>query len=563
MTAHVVLDRPVKAAPQAQKALALTYHRLMLMMLVFAGITALIAGRLVYLQLFTDRSSGTSVGNPLLPARGDIVDRNGVPLARTIDAWSIAVHPRDLLGDPRELALKLAELMPERSAGEYEAMLKADKNFVYLQRRAVPELVRAVNALGEPAIVFDREPERLYPQTQLAAHILGWTDMDGHGVAGMERVLDKPLLDPASRGAPIALSIDSRVQAAVESELGAAMAKHRAEGGTGIVLDVRTGEVIALASFPTFNPNAAGQSPPNAQYNRATMGVYELGSTFKPLTVAAALDAGSITSLRKRYDATERLAIGRFRISDFRGENRWLSVPEVLVYSSNIGTARIADELGLERLQAAFRRLGFDSPAHIELAEKSRPLWPAQWSRATLLTSSYGHGVAITPLHLASAYAALVNGGIWRPATLAKVGPGSAPAGRRVFSEETSQRLRQMLRLVVLHGSGKKGEAKGYRVGGKTGTAEKSGGGGYSKKVNVSTFAAAFPMDDPRYVVVAMLDAPKATADTYGFTTAGWTSAPIVSKVVARTGALLGVIPDENRDIDVSDLKPLVRVAED
>ena len=563
MTAHVVLDRPVKAAPQVHLSLALTYHRLMLMMLVFAGITALIAGRLLYLHLFTDRSSGTSIGNPLLPARGDIVDRNGVPLARTIDAWSIAVHPRKLLGEPRQLADKLAALMPEHSATEYQAMLSADKNFVYLARRAVPELVRAVNALGEPAIVFDREPERLYPQTQLAAHILGWTDMEGHGVAGMERVLDKKLLDAASRGNPVALSIDSRVQAALESELGAAVDKHSAEGATGIMLDVRTGELIALASFPTFNPNAAGQSPPEAQYNRATMGVYELGSTFKPITVAAAMEAGVVRSMTKRYDASEPIAIGRFRIRDDHAQNRWLNIPETLVHSSNIVSGRIADEMGAARMQAAFRALGFDVPAHIELPEKGGTLWPREWSRATVLTSAYGHGIAITPLHLASAYAALVNGGIWRPATLMKIRPGEAAKGRRVYSEQTSLRLRQLLRLIVLQGTGKRGEAPGFRVGGKTGTAEKSSGGGYSKKVNVSTFAAAFPMDEPRYVVIVMLDAPKGTKDTHGFTSAAWTAAPVVSRLIARSGPLLGVIPSETRDIDVAELLPLISDSRD
>jgi cell division protein FtsI (penicillin-binding protein 3) len=549
----------MRAPAERQQALALTYHRLMLMMLVFAGITLVIAARLVLLQVSLDRSVAAS-GDPLLPARGDITDRNGVPLARTIDAWSIYVHPKKLVGDRKELAVKLNELMPERSVAEYLAILKSGKTFVYLNRRAVPELIAAVNALGEPGIAFAREPERLYPQTALAAHVLGWTDFDGTGVTGMEKVLDGRLVDSKTRGAPVALSIDSRVQAAMESELGAAMAKHQAEGGTGIVMDVKTGELIALASFPTFNPNAAGKFAPDSQYNRASMGVYELGSTFKPLTVAAALDAGTITSLGRRFDASAPIAIGRFRISDYKGQNRPLSVPEVLVYSSNIGTARIADELGVERLQGVFRELGFDKAPHVELAEKSRPLFPSTWSRSTLLTSSYGHGVAITPLHLATAYAALVNGGIWRPATLMKAEAGKAAAGRRVFSEETSAKMRKMLRLVVLHGSGKKGEAAGYRVGGKTGTAEKSSSTGYSKKVNVSTFASAFPMDDPRYVVIAMLDAPKATADTFGYTTAGWVAAPIVSKVVARTGSLMGVIPDDRRDIDVSEVLPHVHV---
>jgi cell division protein FtsI (penicillin-binding protein 3) len=557
MTAHVVLHKPLKGSPQAQQSLALTYHRLMLVMLVFAGVTFLIVGRLVFLQLFTDRSV-VAIGNPLLPARGDLVDRNGAPLARTIDAWSIAVHPQKLLGDPDELAAKLAALMPERSAAEYKSILTADKNFVYLSRRAMPELVSAVNALGEPAIAFDREPERLYPQTQLAAHILGWTDFDGHGVAGMERVLDVELMNPASRGTPTALSIDSRVQAALESELGAAVTKHSAEGATGIVLDVKTGELIALASFPTFNPNAAGKSPPEAQYNRATMGVYELGSVFKPITVAAAMEAGVVRSLAQRYESGRPLTIGRFRIRDDHPIPGSANIVQTLVHSSNIVSAQIADQMGPERMQRAFRALGFDAPAHIELPEKGRTLFPRDWSRATVLTSAYGHGVAITPLHLASAYAALVNGGIWRPATLMKVDAARAPRGRRVYSESTSHRMRQMLRMIVLKGTGRKGEAKGFRVGGKTGTAEKTSSGGYSRKVNVSTFAAAFPMDNPRYVVIAMLDAPKATKDTYGFTTAAWTAAPVVSKVISRSGPLLGVIPSETRDIDVAELVPLV-----
>ena len=543
-------------APRQQQGLSLTYQRLMLVMLVFAGVTLMIVGRLLFLQVFTDRTGAGELANPLVPPRADIVDRNGRPLARTIDAWSIGVHPNRLLGNPDELAVQLAQLMPDKSAAEYKAMLTSGKNFLYLSRRAVPEMVSAVNALGEPAIVFDREPERLYPQTAMAGHILGWTDFDGRGVTGMEKVLENRLSDPAQRGTPVSLSIDTRVQAAMETELGAAVAKHSAEGATGIVLDVHTGELVAMASLPTFNPNAAGQSDPNALFNRATMGVYELGSTFKPITVAAAMEAGVVTSMTKRYDASAPLPIGRFRIKDDHPQGRPLNIPETLAHSSNIVTARIADEMGTERMQAAFKALGFNEPAHVELDQKGRPLWPRDWGRATVLTSGYGHGVAITPLHLASAYAALVNGGIWRPATLLKL--DQAPQGRRVYSEETSRRMRQLLRLIVVAGTGKRGEAPGYRVGGKTGTAEKSTGGGYSKSVNVSTFAAAFPMDNPRYVVVAMLDAPEGTADTYGFTGAAWTAAPVVSRVISRVGPLLGVYPDAGRDVDLSELLPLV-----
>ncbi|HEX8641723.1 MAG TPA: penicillin-binding protein 2 [Allosphingosinicella sp.] len=545
-----------------RSGLTLVYHRLMLVLLLFVGVTAVIVLRLGYLQLFTDRSGAASLANPLIPPRADIVDRNGIPLARTIDAWAIGVHPSGIIGDRAELAARLHALMPDRSIDHYRALLSADSNYLYIARRALPELVAAVNAIGEPGIVFNREPERLYPQTALAGHILGWTDMDGHGVAGMERVLEARLTEPGMRGQPVALSIDSRVQAAMESELSAAVASLSAEGGTGIVLDVATGEVVAMASAPTFNPNAAGRSDPSALYNRATMGVYELGSTFKPITVAAALEAGVITSPAQLWDAGSPVAVGRFRISDDHPLGRRITVPELLVHSSNIATARIADQMGAERMQAAFRAVGFDEPAHIELSERARTLWPRDWGRATVLTSGFGHGVAVTPLHLASAYAALVNGGIWRPATLMRVEPGRAAPGRRVYSEQTSLRMRQMLRMIVQYGTGRRGDAPGFRVGGKTGTAEKvASGGGYSRRVNVSTFAAAFPMDRPRYVVLVMMDAPRGNEETHYLTTAAWTAAPVVSRVISRVGPLLGVIPDSNRDIDTSDMVPLVAAA--
>ncbi|HYJ29797.1 MAG TPA: penicillin-binding protein 2 [Allosphingosinicella sp.] len=554
---------PFRIVEEQPNALALTYQRLMMMLLIFAGVTALIVGRLVFLQLFADRAASASAVNPLIPPRADILDRNGVPLARTIDAWTIGIRPGDAIGDHGEVAARLAALMPERSEAQYRAMLASNRNFIYLRRRALPELVEAANAIGEPAIVFSREPERLYPQTALAGHVLGWTDLEGHGVAGMERVLEARLMDPAHRGEPARLSIDTRVQAAMEAELAAAVTAQQAEGGTGIVLDVRTGEVVAMASAPTFNPNSAGRADANALYNRATMGVYELGSVFKPITIAAAMEAGVVTSPAQRWDASAPVPIGRFRISDDHPLGRAITVPELLIHSSNIATARVADAMGAERMQQAFRDVGFDETAHIELNERARPLWPSDWGRARVLTSGFGHGVAITPLHLASAYAALVNGGFWRPATLLRIEDGRAPQGRRIYSEQTSLRMRQFLRMIVTHGTGRRGEAAGFRVGGKTGTAEKvAAGGGYSRRVNVSTFAAAFPMDEPRYVVVVMMDAPQGTEETHFLTTAAWTAAPVVSRVIARTGPLLGIIPDADRDIDTSELLPLVASAE-
>ncbi len=542
-----------------RQGLALTYHRLMLVMLVFAGVTLLVAARLVYLQLFTDRTGAAQIGNPLIPPRADIVDRNGRPLARTIDAWSIGIHPNRLLGDPDELAARLAELLPERSAAEYAAMLKSGKNFLYLSRRAVPELVLAVNALGEPAIVFDREPERLYPQTALAGHILGWTDFDGRGVAGMERVLEDRLSDPARRGVPVALSVDARVQAVLEAELSAAMTEFSAIGAAGIVLDIKTGEVIAMTSLPQLNPNKPGRNAEQAGFNRATLGVYELGSTFKPFTVAMAMDAGIIKSFGQEYDCPRGLAAGGFTITDTHPFGRRCTIAEIMKESSNIGTAQIARDLGATRQQEFLRKMGFLEPVSIELNERGRTLTPgSDWGEVATMTVGYGHGIAVTPLHLATGYATLFNGGVWRPATLVKVDPGKLPPGRRVFTEETSLRMRALLRLVVTNGTGRRADAPGYRVGGKTGTAEKIVGGRYTGSAVVTTFAGVFPMDEPRYVVVAMLDDPKATAQTFGFHTAGWNVAPVVSRVVGRTGALLGIRPDERRDANLAEVLPFV-----
>lgn len=556
MTTLIAQPPRIRALDQRQASLVVAHQRLMLIMLLFVAAIAAIALKLLWLSVFTDASTR---GAPaaLIANRGDIVDRNGQVLARTIDAWSIGVHANKLLNRPEELAPKLAALMPEKSEAEYLAILKSGVRFTYLRRRALPDLVAQVNALGEPAMAYAREPERLYPQTTLAAHVLGYTDFDGKGVTGMERVLDTRLADPTLRGTPVALSIDARVQAAMESELSQAMVDQKAKGATGLVLDVHTGELVAMVSLPVFNPNKPGEAIDDARRNNVTQSVYELGSTFKALTFALALDSGLIP-VDKRFDATVPVAIGRFKIKDDHPTGRWLNMPEALVHSSNIVTARIADQMGEARMADMFRKLHFDTAPDIELKERGRPIWPHEWSRATTMTTGYGHGIAITPLNLASAYAALVNGGVWRPATLMKIEPGKAPKGSRVFSQTTSDTMRAMLRLVVLDGTGRKADADGLRVGGKTGTGEKAGVGGYVKHSNISTFAGAFPMDAPRYVVLAMLDDPRGSAQSAGQRTAGWTVAPVVSKVVSRIGPMLGIMPDANREVDLSRLNPLV-----
>lgn len=552
----------VRLAGQRQQVLALTHHRLMVVMLLFMGVMGAIALRLAWISVFAGGVADRPAGDGLLPDRGDIVDRNGVPLARTIQAWSIGLQPKKLVNNPLEVAQKLAAVLPERTAAQYYAMLKSGKTFFYLRRRATPDLVAQVNAIGEPAIALAQEPERLYPQTTLAAHVLGWTDIDGKGVFGMERVLNDRLLDPKLRGTPVSLSIDARVQAALEEELSAAKDKFTAAAGSGLVLDVRTGEVVAMVSLPGFNPNDPGGTPVENLKNNVTQSVYELGSTFKAITIANAIETGVVKSMAQRYDATAPLQIGRYKIHDDEPAGRWLDIPEMMVRSSNIVTARIADQLGQDREVAMFKKLGFDKSPEIELTAKARPLWPTWWGRTTVMTVGFGHGIAVTPLNLAIAYAALVNGGIYRPATLFKRGADNpVPAGRRVISEATSARVRQLLRLVVMpqaEGTGRKADVPGFRLGGKTGTAEKADKGGYNKKLNVSTFAGVFPMDDPRYVIMMTLDGPHATADTYGFTTAAWVVGPSIGRAVARIGPLLGVIPDERHDVDESDLLPLL-----
>ncbi len=495
-----------------------------------------------------------------MPARADIVDRNGVPLARTMDAYSVSVRPSKLIGEPAELARKLHDIFPDEAEATFYKKLTG-KGWAYLRRRALPEQVAAVNALGEIGIEFPREKERLYPQRTLAAHILGFApNSKGVGGMGAEAAFNDRLIDPALRGKPFALSIDSRVQGALESELYTQLVQTRAKGAGGIILDVNTGEVIAMASIPVFDPNklqnyAGKRCSESPLCNHMVQARYELGSAFKPLSIAAAMDAGVVTSMSERYDATAPLAVAGFRIKDDHPLGRWINVPEILVHSSNIGTARIADKMGAAPLQKLFRSLDFDQRAPIEFNERAAGLWPSNWGRITSMTVSYGHGIAVTPLHLATAYAALVNGGMWRPATVRKLRPQDVPQGRRVFSAATSARMRQLLRMIVSAGTGRSADAKGFRVGGKTGSAEKPQEGRYNKTSLVTTFASAFPMDNPRYVVVAIMD--EATGQ-FGLRTAAWTAAPVVKRVIERTGPMLGIMPDERRDVDISDLMPLL-----
>lgn len=538
--------------------------RVLWIAIIFTFIAAVALVRITYLGFAGHTPTQSSLAEQLLPPRGEITDRNGKPLARAFPAYALWFDPKamgdegsPLVNDPREVAASLKAIFPTLNQSRTARRLAAGKAG-YLRRRVLPEDANKVYGLGEIALQIPRETDRHYPQGTLAAHVLGYVASDDTGRLGMEQVLDEQLSDPDLRDQPIALSIDARAQGALEDELRRGMLATNALGAAGIVLDVDTGEVMALASLPDFDPNAIDADGQANMMNRVTNQVYELGSTFKPVSIAAAIDAGVVRDMGKAWDASTVEMSGR-KIRDLDSKGETLNVPQALVYSSNTVTARVANELGAQKLRQAMIDLGMDSRPHIELPAKGQPIWPkGRWSKLTNMTVSYGHGLAVTPLHLASAYAAMVNGGIWRPATLHKLDPENVPRGRRVFKSSTSSRMRQLLRMISMYGTGRNADAPGYRVGGKTGSAEKASGGSYRKTSLVSSFAAAFPMDQPRYVIVIVLDEPRGTAASSYQRTAAFNAAPIVGRLVPRIAPILGVRPDNRRDVDISDLRYLV-----
>ena len=557
----------VRLVTLRRRSLSLARWRVLWVALIFTMVAAVAILRIAYLGVVDRNVTTTSLEDALLPPRGEITDRNGMPLARAFPAYALWYNPK-ALGDegtplvksPTEVAARLKAIFPEIDEVEIADRL-ASGRAGYLLRRVLPEDANEVQAIGELALEMPRESDRHYPQGAMAAHVLGFVAADGHGRLGMEQVLDAQLLDPATRGQSVPLSIDMRVQGALEDELRRGMKLVAAKGGAGIVMDVDNGEVLALASLPEFDPNKIDAEGEQQMFNQVTNQVYELGSTFKPLTVAAAIDAGVVRDFGKLWNA-EPVKVGRFTITDSHDYGDALNVPQALIHSSNTVTARVADELGPERLRRAMIDLGMHERPYIELPARGHPIWPGDnWPRLTNMTVGYGHSIAVTPLHLASAYAALVNGGIWRPATLHKLGVNEAPRGRRVFKASTSSRMRQLLRMIAIYGTGRNADAPGYRVGGKTGSAEKPGDGGYRRSSLVSTFAAAFPMDRPRYVVVAMLDEPRGTLASSYQRTAAWNAAPIVGRLIPRIGPILGIRPDNTRDVDISDLEPLIAKA--
>jgi cell division protein FtsI (penicillin-binding protein 3) len=402
--------------------------------------------------------------------------------------------------------------------------------------------------LGIPGLHFQREERRVYPQGSLTSHIVGFAGTDSVGLGGLEKQFDGMLRDGAQ---PLKLSLDVRIQHILREEIGRQMVKFDGIGGAGVMLDANTGEVIAMVSLPDFDPNLTGTAAEDARFNRATLGVYEMGSTFKIFNTALALDSGSAT-MKSGYDATNPIRIARFTINDYHAKRRWLSVPEIFMYSSNIGSVKMALDFGSDAQRGFMDKLGFLAPVSVELPERGTPMAPSPWRQINTMTIAFGHGIAVSPLHLASGVASIVNGGTRWPVTVLKRDPAVRAVGKQVISKRTSKQMRQLLRLVVENGTGRKAAAEGYLVGGKTGTAEKPGkSGAYARKALLSSFVAAFPIHDPRYVVLVMIDEPKGNKESHGYATGGWVAAPAVRRIVSRSAPLLGLFPMDEESPEI------------
>ena len=486
----------------------------------------------------------SKVGEEEKIVRHEITDRNGLVLATSIETASLVANPT-IIRHEDEVAAGLHKIFPEESTAQFtEKLMRKHSTFLYIHRHLTPTQQQAVNNLGVPGLFFEPDIRRVYPYGGLFSHIIGYVGVDNQGLAGLEKYFDGPLQD-AQNNAPLQLSLDLRIQSMMHEELARAVSEFNAIGATGIVMSIDTGEILAISSLPEFDPHQPGRATDDQRFNRATLGDYEMGSTFKTFTAAAALENGSVT-MRGGYDASRPIHIGNFTISDAHPEGRWLSVPEIFAYSSNIGAAKMALDLGPKRQQAFLKALGLFDTVKLEVPELAHPIVPREWPPITAMTVAYGHGISVTPLHLIRAIAAVAGNGELPTLTLIKDGNKNHVDTPRIASAETIDHVRDLLRLVVRHGTGKSAEAPGYEVGGKTGTAEKNVNGVYLHDAKIASFVGVFPVSHPRYAILVMIDAPKGNKATHGFATGGWVSAPAVGRIVQRMAPLLAMKPDFN-----------------
>ena len=526
--------------------------RIGLAILVFALGYATIAAKLV---MFAATPDGHGVRRAIVQdavatARPDILDRNGEILATDVRTPSLFAEPQRII-DVDEAAELLTAVITDIDARELRDRLASKRRFVWLKREITPQQREQIHRLGIPGIGFLPENKRVYPNGAEVSHVIGHVNIDNQGIAGIEKWLDTHgLADLHLAGLatdrlqrPVELSIDLRVQHALRDELIAARTKFKAIAASGVVTDVRTGEVVAMVSEPDYDPNNPREALDPTRINRLTTGVYEMGSTFKALTLAMALDSGKIT-LKSVFDASRPLQYGKFAIHDFHAQNRSLTVPEIFTYSSNIGSARMAASLGVDYHKWFLKKMGQLNRMRTELPESAEPLVPKHWGELNTATIAFGHGLAVAPLQAVAAIGALVNGGHLIPPTFLRRNQQEAmDLAKQVIKPETSEKMRYLMRLNAEKGSATRADVPGYYVGGKTGTSEKVVGGRYSKTKVLTSFTAVIPADRPRYLLLIMLDEPQALPETHGFTTSGWNVVPVGGAVIARIAPLLGIEP--------------------
>ncbi|RLQ89500.1 penicillin-binding protein 2 [Notoacmeibacter ruber] len=532
-----------------------------MMMTLFVAVYGVMGGRVVQLAVQDSVVTG-SIPRVAQMARPEILDRNGQVMATDIRTASLFAEPHRI-GDPDEVVEKLRTVLPSLNYEQTRRRLTSSAKYIRLRRDLTPRQQSAIHELGLAGIKFEPEKKRFYPGGPTAAHVLGLTSADGRGIAGLEKWIDSNGLQSLREAGlaeaeslePVRTSIDLRVQHVLRDALAHAMKRYSCIGAAGVVLDALTGEIVAMSSLPDYDLNDPHDQQAPDRLNRMTSGVYEMGSSFKALTIAMALDSGDV-HMGSIVDASQKLRVGRFAIGDFHGKYRPLTVPEVFIFSSNIGTAKLADQAGIDQHRAFLEKMGVMKKMDLELPEIGTPQYPDEWKRINSLTIAFGHGLSTTPLQTASAAAALMNGGHLIPPTLVPRSLDEArKVGTQVIKPETSANMRYLFRLNVEKGSGKRAEVPGYDVGGKTGTAEKVVNGRYSKTKRYNDFLAAFPIRNPRYIVFVTLDEPKAPPEGGGVT-AGSNAAPTVGDIILRSAPLLGVEPEfgpENESVLAAD----------
>jgi len=558
--AHVVIDGQKGALQKVTKS------RLQAAALIFTCLYVIVALRLYNITMMasfeepkieTVRNSHETL-EQLHYGRADILDRNGILVATTLPVSSAYVDPK-LVADPSKLAYQLSQIIPDLDYADLKSRLSRQTRFVWIKRGLTPTQHKQINAIGDPSINFQKETRRFYPHGALLSHIIGAVNIDGKGQAGLEHSLNNTLSQSTT---PLTISIDIRFQYAAQKALQKSINKFDAIGGVAIIADVKTGALLAAVSAPDFDPHHFGQSTGNQTFSRFNNGVYEMGSTFKIFSTAAYLEEkGNKTS--DIFDATEALKVGRFQINDFHAQEREMSVADIFLHSSNIGTALMAQDIGTEKLKNTYRDLGFFSASQTRALNSAQPLTPRVWREANTVTASYGHGIAVTPLHLMDAFVTSISDGTSKKTHILTPKHNKNSIETRYFQPATTDIIRRLLRLGVTHGTGQFADLEGYQIGGKTGTSEKIGAQGYDKDKLISSFIAAFPMHDPQYAIYVMVDEPKGREDTYGYATGGWVAAPVIREIAKDIAAIMAMPPitggEETDNAFIAPLMPYVK----